>query len=123
MPNLDTQPMTKVSAQLVAEVEQSRIASAQCVDLSITVNRWVWPSADAGRDYQVDVDVAESPDRVGDVAWWGHRLRNDLGLLALLSVPTPGCHLGHQARSGRPDAWVRQAVHSIEDSVAKGGGD
>jgi hypothetical protein len=38
-PNLAIQPDTRASAQLVAEVERSGIASAQRVDLSTTVNR------------------------------------------------------------------------------------
>ncbi len=38
-PNLATQPDTKASAQLAAEVDRSGIASAQRVDLSIMVNR------------------------------------------------------------------------------------
>jgi hypothetical protein len=48
-PNLDTQPPTKESAQLAAEVEQSGIASTQRVDLSTTLNKCVKPSFDAGR--------------------------------------------------------------------------
>ncbi len=38
-PNLDTQPDTRASAQLAAEVDRSGIASAQRVDLSMTVKR------------------------------------------------------------------------------------
>ncbi len=38
-PNLATQPVTRASAQLAAEVARSLIASAQRVDLSIMVKR------------------------------------------------------------------------------------
>jgi hypothetical protein len=38
-PNLDTQPDTRASAQLAAEVDRSGIASAQRVDRSMTVKR------------------------------------------------------------------------------------
>jgi hypothetical protein len=37
--NLDTQPDTRASAQLAAEVDRSGIASAQRVDLSMSVKR------------------------------------------------------------------------------------
>jgi hypothetical protein len=38
-PNLEIQPDTRASAQLAADVDRSRIASAQRVDLSTTVKR------------------------------------------------------------------------------------
>jgi hypothetical protein len=50
-PNLATQLQIRASAQLAAEVDQSGMASAQRVDLSMTVNRWVKPSLDTGRGH------------------------------------------------------------------------
>jgi hypothetical protein len=40
-PKRVTQPEKRASAQLLAEVDLNGMASAQCVDLSTIVNRWV----------------------------------------------------------------------------------
>jgi hypothetical protein len=48
-PNLATQLPIRASAQHAAEVDRRGMASAQRVDLSTTVKRWVNPSREAGR--------------------------------------------------------------------------
>jgi hypothetical protein len=128
MLNLDTQPDTRVSAQLAAEVDQSLGPGGRPIDDGEEMSVAVLRRGEGA--YQIDVQVAETLGGVGDVSQRQRRLGRHLTPLAVaaLTVSAPGGHLRRQAGphetagdqpSGRPDARVRQAVHGVEDGTAK----
>jgi hypothetical protein len=82
------------------------------------------------QSHQINVQVAKPVHRLADGLQRRHWLPQNLRLLALLAIPTPGRHLSRQAGpheladnepSGHPDAWVVQAVNSVENWPSKDG--